>query len=229
MREDDWSISVVAISFAFTAGSFAAPVHLRTNYRETPLGIGSEKPRFFWQNDSTERGWKQTAYRLMVASDAALLEKKKPDVWDSGRRASDESIDVAYGGKALLSGHRYYWAVEVWSKGKSEVSAPTWFEMGLLKPTDWSAKWITGDGAMEAADHAAAKWIVPAGTIPAEVKAVVFRRTITLTKPAYRASLSVIANGAFHSSVNGRPIRRRRAGSRLIFMRSMRTFTPGRT
>ena len=149
MKKIVW-LSAVVVSLSFAAGSlFAAPVHLRTNYRETPLGIGSEKPRFFWQNDSTERGWKQTAYRVMVASDAALLAKKRPDVWDSGRRASDESIDVAYGGKALLSGHRYYWAVEVWSKGKSEVSAPTWFEMGLLQPTDWKGKWISGDGSEE--------------------------------------------------------------------------------
>ena len=148
----------------------------------------------------------QTAYRVMVASDPALLAKKKPDMWDSGRRKSGESVDVAYGGKALLSGHRYYWAVEAWGKGGRTVSAPTWFEMGLLKPQDWTGKWISGDGSEEMKDHAAAKWIVPAGPLRAGLTTVVFRRTITLTKPAYRASLSVIANGGFHSAVNGRPI-----------------------
>ncbi len=201
-------LSAVVVSLSCGVGPlFAAPVHLRTNYRETPLGIGSEKPRFLWQNDSTKRGWKQTAYRVMVASNPALLTQKRPDVWDSGRQASDESVDVAYGGKALLSGRRYYWAVQVWSKGGGdEVSAPTWFETGLLQPTDWTGRWISGDGSEERQDHAAAKWIVPTGATQPEQKVVVFHRVITLAKPAYRASLSVIANGAFHSEVNGRPI-----------------------
>ena len=185
-------------------------MHLRTDYRENPLGIGSERPHFLWQSDSTERGWKQTAYQVRVASDPALLRAGKavgkPDVWDSGRRESDASVDVAYEGKALEPQHRYFWAVEVWDgHGKSAVSSPAWFETGLLTPADWTGKWISGDGREETEDHAAAQWIVPADA-DAQATVVVFRKTITLREPAYRAALSVIANGTFHSFVNGRAV-----------------------
>jgi alpha-L-rhamnosidase len=185
----------------------AAPVHLRTNYRETPLGIDSEKPRFLWQSDSVERGWKQSAYRILVASDQALLAQKRPDIWDSGKRDSDESVDVPFEGKPLQSGHRYFWTVEVWDReGRPETAAPTWFEMGLLRPEDWKAKWISGDQAEQEADHAAAKWIVAAKPATGEQTITIFRKRISIAKPAFRASISVIANGPFESLVNGRPV-----------------------
>ncbi len=199
------SPAVLALTCA-AASLSAAPVHLRTNYRENPLGIGSEQPSFLWQSDSTERNWKQTAYRIIVASDPAQLAHAKPDLWDSGKRSSDESVDIRYVGKPLVSAHRYFWAVQVWDKhNRTEQSAPSWFETGLLHPEDWTAKWISSDQTELNADHASAKWIVPAQDDP-EQKIVTFHKTITLAQPAWRASLSVIANGAFQTSVNGHPI-----------------------
>ncbi len=199
------SSSALALTCA-AASLSAAPVHLRTDYRENPLGIDSEQPSFLWQSDSTERNWKQTAYRIMVASDPALLAHSKPDLWDSGKRAADQSVDLRYGGKPLPSAHRCFWAVQVWDKrGHMEQSAPAWFETGLLRPEDWTAKWISSDQTEQDADHASAKWIVPTQDA-ADQKIIVFRKTITLTQPAWRASLSVIANGAFQTIVNGHPI-----------------------
>ncbi len=45
-----------------------------------------------------------------------LLNSGKPDVWDSGRVASDKSFGVVYGGPELAASTRYYWRVEVWDK-----------------------------------------------------------------------------------------------------------------
>src|SRR6266567_7139732 len=35
--------------------AYAAPVHLRCEYLENPLGIDVAAPRLFWQSDNTER------------------------------------------------------------------------------------------------------------------------------------------------------------------------------
>ncbi len=201
-------LPILVFAAICTAGTLlAAPVHLRTDYRENPLGIDSEKPRLSWQSDSAERGWKQGAYRILVASDPALLAGAHPDIWDSGKQVTDESVDLPYSGPALLSQHRYFWAVQVWDRhGRSQTSTPAWFEMGLLRPPDWTARWISGNSEEGEADHAAAKWILAAGPSQAAQEMTVFRKTITLTKPVFRASISVIANGAFQSAVNGHPV-----------------------
>jgi alpha-L-rhamnosidase len=207
MKSFAFSLLIVSAIICSASPLSAAPVHLRTNYRETPLGIDSEKPRFLWQSDSTERGWKQSAYRILVASDPGLLTSRHPDIWDSGKRMSDDSVDVPFEGKPLLSGHRYFWTVEVWGpRGSSTTATPTWFEMGLLSPADWKAKWISGNETEEEADRAAAKWIAVTEPALTGQSVAVFQKTITLARPAFQASISVIANGAFESTVNGHPI-----------------------
>ncbi len=75
------------------------------------------------------------------------LGAKGERVWESGKVSSDESIQRPYDGPALRSGQRYYWQVRVWdgSGTSSAWSAPAWWEMGLLEPSDWKASWIEPD------------------------------------------------------------------------------------
>ena len=63
-----------------------------------------------------------------------LLAKDQGDLWDSGKVASDQSIQVEYAGKPLESGRLCHWKVRVWDKdGKpSAWSAPAGWSMGLL-------------------------------------------------------------------------------------------------
>ena len=46
---------------------------LRCEYQTDPLGIDCPSPRFSWQMRQSARGARQTAYRILAATSAALL------------------------------------------------------------------------------------------------------------------------------------------------------------
>ncbi len=119
--------------------------NLRVEYRKNPLGIDVRAPRLSWQLESSERGEKQTAYRALVASSLKLLKQGQGDLWDSGKVASDQSIQVRYAGKPLMARQSCFWKVQTWDKdGKAGTwSAAASWEIGLPDATDWQgASWI---------------------------------------------------------------------------------------
>jgi alpha-L-rhamnosidase len=117
--------------------------NLTSEYRTNPLGIDVLAPRLAWQLQSDQRGARQSAYHLLAASTPALLAAGKADYWDSGKVASDQSIQLPYGGKPMTSRQRVYWQVTVWDEQDNPTtSEPAWFEMGLLRRAEWKAKWI---------------------------------------------------------------------------------------
>jgi alpha-L-rhamnosidase len=136
-----------------------------------PLGIDSRVPRLSWKLESGNlkletrsvaeiaRGVRQRAYQILVASSEELLKQDKGDLWDSGKVASDQSVNVEYAGKPLTSNQRCFWKVRVWtsrletsatgsgvlspeSKNTSSWSNVALFSMGLLDPSDWQGEWI---------------------------------------------------------------------------------------
>ncbi|MBI4325727.1 MAG: glycoside hydrolase family 78 protein [Chloroflexi bacterium] len=117
---------------------------MRCEYLANPLGIDVTKPRLSWVIQSDQRGQRQTAYQVLVASTPERLAKDQGDLWDSGKVASDQSIQVEYAGKLLASRQQCFWKVRAWDKdGKpSPWSAPASWTMGLLDPGDWQARWI---------------------------------------------------------------------------------------
>ncbi len=128
------------VSAAESAGP-AAPVSLRCEYLVDPMGIDMAKPRFFWIVDHPERGQVQSAYEIVVSSDPKAAEG---DIWASGKVASPKSIQVAFAGKALVSGRSYFWKVRVWDRDgrESPWSAAARFDTGLLDKGDWKGVWI---------------------------------------------------------------------------------------
>src|SRR5690625_2208542 len=106
--------------------------NLTTEYAINPLGIDVIEPRLSWHLESGERGQVQTAYHIQVASSESKLLADRPDVWDTGKVASSQSINVVYGGEPLVSRKRYVWRVKVWDKHGNESgwSEPAWWEMG---------------------------------------------------------------------------------------------------
>jgi alpha-L-rhamnosidase len=189
----------------------ATPVHLRCEYRQNPLGIDAAEPRLSWQSDSSERNWKQAAYQILVASSVDLLRAGHPDLWDSGKSESDESVGIAYKGPSLESRKRYYWAVRVWDAAgqMSESTEEAWWETGLLHPSDWKASWIYWKNPEDEVDRAGIRWIWLAGedAFAAEPKKLAsFSISFKLSEKPGMADLSLAVRGDFIAKVNGHPI-----------------------
>ena len=121
-----------------------SPDQLKCEYLDNPLGIDNPQPRLSWILESKQRAEKQTAYQILAATSEALLKSDSGDLWDTGKVASDQTVQVVYGGRALSSCQRCCWKVRVWDKdGKtSTYSLPAYWEMGILSPQDWQGQWI---------------------------------------------------------------------------------------
>ena len=197
------------IPLALLASSFAAasPVQLRTDHLTNPIGIDATKPQFAWQSDAKTPNWMQSAYQLLIATSEKNLAPGKSDVWDSGRIASSDSINIPYNGPALKPQTRYFWQVRVWdNKGGNSVSSPAWFETGLLSSSDWSAKWIRRADPAADQELAAVRWLWLPNADPQKVPAnttAEFRYTLHLDAAPTRASLHIVSPGAYIAAVNG--------------------------
>ena len=135
--------AVVNIAY-MGAISAMTPVHLRTEYRVDPQGIGETIPRLSWALQSEGRNRLQSAYQVLAADSAAALEANQGTLWDSGKVTSGESLHIAYAGTPLQSRAQCWWKVRVWDNDDavSDWSAPAQFSVGLLEKGDWQAQWI---------------------------------------------------------------------------------------
>ena len=144
-----YSLIVVSIFSAHSlrAVSTMRPVDLRCEYLKNPLGIDRSSPRLSWKLEAAPpagRGLKQVAFQILVAATEHALRAGNGEIWDSGKVASDQSLNVVYAGKPLESRQRCWWKVRVWDQdGRvSGWSEAAMWSMGLLHADDWKAKWI---------------------------------------------------------------------------------------
>src|SRR5690349_19810236 len=84
-------------------GAGLNPVAPRCEYLDSPRGIDELHPRLSWRVESSQRGQKQSAYQILVASDEKSLKQERGDLWDSGKIASDQTVNIVYGGRPLNS------------------------------------------------------------------------------------------------------------------------------
>jgi alpha-L-rhamnosidase len=167
--------------------------HLRTEYRENPLGLDVARPRLSWWLESTRRGARQTAYQVVAAGSRSALIEGQALWWDSGKVVSDQSVHIEYAGPPLASARRVWWRVRVWDEADQPVewSAPAWWEMGLLERADWQARWI---GAALAGG--------PRTTSPCPF----LRKPFALAKRVAQARLCVTALGVYECTLNGQRV-----------------------
>lgn len=157
-------------------------IHLQTEYLTEPLGLGIAKPRFYWNCDG---GVTQTAYQIVAKQNEKIL-------WDSGKVLSPHMSHISYEGIPLHSRDRVEWSVTLWDENDQPgETAKSWFELGLLDSSDWTAQWITGN-------------YKPKKNVryPADC----FQRRFFLSGPVRRARLYASARGVYDVTINGKRI-----------------------
>lgn len=174
---------LVATAFAQTSVS-----HLLTENKSNPVEVEEQAPRFSWQLSATQRNTMQTAYAIQVWEAG----NKKNTVWNSGKIMSDQSVYVPYAGKALQSGKKYNWSVQVWDNHTTQPASSEAgsFQMALLQNTDWKAKWIepgyTEDSVMRPSP--------------------LFRKQFAANKKIVSATAYITAHGLYEAQINGKRI-----------------------
>ena len=204
-------LGFLVLSNAPFAHADLSPEQLSCEYKTDPLAVDSAHPRLFWKVVSRDRGEQQLAYRIIAASSPERLSSGNADLWDTGIVASRQTIQLPYAGKPLSSGQQVFWQVRVWDKNgiPSKWSKRATWTAGLLKPADWTAKWIgpaAGENAGVSVGLAGAKWLWFAGdgtTPPAGIR--YFRSKVNLPADISIASakLYITADDRYNVSVNG--------------------------
>ena len=164
------------------------PFALTCEYRVNPIGIEAKNPAFAWKLSGSQRGLQQSAYQIIVSDETA----EGNLYWDSGKVISDCSVSVYYAGKPLTSRKHLFWKVRVWDVADhcSDWSEPAFFEMGLLEPQDWKAKWIAA---------------------PDETTGMQFRKEWRTEKPVKRARAYISGMGWYELFINGQ-----KCGNRVL-------------
>lgn len=150
-------------------------------YRENPIGLDVEKPRFSWKLLSREKNVLQTAYHIIVKKSGEL-------VWDSGKCKSGSSILVEYGGQKLEKCTRYDVQVEVWDNHGNQVSKAGFFETGLFTGTNFVADWITHNYPEE------------------ETACPVFLKEFDVNKEIEKVRVYASALGVYEIKINGEKV-----------------------
>ena len=143
----DFIRAILIAVFCCQPGQAALEVHsLRCEYLANPIGIDETQPRLSWVVASLDRGEKQTAWQVLVASTPENLTVNQGDLWDSGKVAGNATNQIVYAGAPLASRAACFWKIRSWNKDDlpSPWSAPASWTIGLLANSEWSAKWIDG-------------------------------------------------------------------------------------
>jgi alpha-L-rhamnosidase len=119
------------------------PDALLVNGVSNPLAIERNSVRFTWRLANADRGERQTACQILVASSPERLDSETGDWWDSGKMDSDQSASFEYAGHTLPPAKRCWWKVRIWDQTGtvSPYSTPAWFDAGLNQ-NEWTARYI---------------------------------------------------------------------------------------
>lgn len=192
MKKNILSIAIF-LSIGLYCHSQVAVANLHCEDRINPIGLDVAQPQLSWQLVSEQRNTMQTAYEIKAAEDAGDLLKNKNLFWNSGKIMTDQSVHVAYAGKALQSAKKYFWQVRVWDNhGKSSAwSEPAMWQIGFLNSSDWKAKWIQ-------AGYEEDTLLRPSPLL---------RKSFATSKKIKSARLFITSHGLYESFINGQRIR----------------------
>lgn len=158
--------------------------HLLTDNKTNPVGV-DELPRFSWQLQSSSRNIMQSAYEIKV------FDQDNREVWNTGKVSSDQSVFIPYAGGPLKPGVKYSWQVRVWDNtGKAgKWSTKAHWQMGMMDPSNWKAKWIE-----------------PGFTEESSRPSPFFRKEFNTSKKVRSATAFITAHGMYEAFINGKRV-----------------------
>lgn len=201
---------LIAALVALTSCGTIKVEDLRVEHAIEPSVVDILNPRLSWVNapvSSKSKGLSQSAYRIVVATSEKKLGRGDYDAWDTGRVESGQSVLIDYEGKPLVSAGDYYWKVMVWDQDDkpSGWSETAHWGMGLLKESDWVAKWISDGHQGIKTPEANPDWNDPANGrggngVP------LYRKKFGIDRKIAKAKVFVSAGGYFELHINGKRV-----------------------
>ena len=185
------------------------PTSLRCEYLTNPLGLGEPSPRLGWILESNRRSQTQSAYQILVADNEEDLKADRGTLWDSGKVASNRSVNVAYEGRKLESRARCYWKVRVWDAdgNPSAYSEPAYWETGLLQRGDWKGEWIgLGEADPDEGHEPPSGEELDDPLLRGLKPSPYLRKAFELEGAVRRARLYATARGVYELYLNGRRV-----------------------
>lgn len=169
---------------------------LRIEYLENPMGIDVKSPRFSWVLKGDGFNRYQTAYQINVS--ASKEDLNKGDIWNTGKVMSNETNQIKYIGKKLVSGKKYFWNVTVWDENNvSSTSKLATFSMGNLDFIDWKAQYIGHNVGYNKKDKYNELYLPPARYL---------RHSFNITKKIKSATAYTTALGLYELRLNGNKV-----------------------
>ncbi len=183
---------VLLPGMAATAHSSLTVSELRCEYKTDPVAIDVLQPRLSWKITSDRRGTLQSAYKIRVAENIQALQKGENLLWET-KVESGKSVHIPYKGPALESRQRLYWQVKIWDNTGAESgwSGPAFWEMGLLEPGDWKARWIKPALEIDS---------TKLGACP------LLRKQFSVRKDVAAARAYITCLGLYEAEINGRRV-----------------------
>jgi len=119
--------------------SSVTSVDVRIEHLRDTLGIGTDRPRLSWTVKTKNKEWVQTGYEIEAYNPNDMLRDQ------TGRVQSDQSVLVPWPFAPLTSREELTVRVRVWDKNGSvsDWSDVVSIEVGLLSPSDWSARFVS--------------------------------------------------------------------------------------
>lgn len=165
---------------------------------KNPIGFYNKAPMFSWKLPVSEEVKSQKAYQVIVASSIENL-PNNPDLWDSKRQESSKSTFVKYQGENLKSRQKVFWQVRYWNQDGtvSAWSDINTFELGLLNNSDWEAKWIGLNTAIDSI-KGVRKFLMH--------RPQYLRKEFELASDIESARLYITSKGVFDVHLNGKDV-----------------------
>lgn len=116
MKAIRWLVGIFLLSVGVAWG--LTPADLMCDLLAKPgwVPVSDARPQFSWCFKDGEQGDLQTAYHVQVATSTSCFRAEKPDLWDSGKVMSGESLFITYSGKTLPANATICWRVRVWDR-----------------------------------------------------------------------------------------------------------------